>query len=396
MKKSAATDNPNPILPLDRIQITDPALDGSAGANRAQIAIKQIKANTDLEAIQEFLTEYRHSPATLRSYTKECERLLLWSIHVRGKALSSLSRDDFVAYMAFLDDPQPSELWCGQRASKNSADWRPFVGPLSASGKAATLAATNSMLSWLQDAGYISGNPLGLIRQRRKEFLSKDELSKGNEPQKVERFLDEEMWSAFVSVIEDMPAETDREISHRVRARFLMAILYFMAPRVSDLERHTMNSFIEQGGRWWWKIIGKGDKAARLPVPDAMIKELMTYRKALGLKPLPLPDDATPLLASLSGQKPITGRRLNQILKELFEQTAQRLEAHAPHKADKVRRASAHWGRHTALTRLAAESGGDRTLVQKIARHSDVRTTELYIHDEDNALHDKIKQRKLG
>ena len=54
MKKSAATDNPNPILPLDRIQITDPALDGSAGANRAQIAIKQIKANTDLEAIQEF------------------------------------------------------------------------------------------------------------------------------------------------------------------------------------------------------------------------------------------------------------------------------------------------------------------------------------------------------
>ncbi len=396
MKKSVPANNLNPLLPLDRRQITDPSLDGSAGANRAQIAIKQIKANTDLEAIQEFLTEYRHSPATLRSYTKECERLLLWSIHVRGKALSSLSRDDFVAYMAFLDDPQPSELWCGQRASKNSADWRPFVGTLSASGKAATLAATNSMLSWLQDAGYISGNPLGLIRQRRKEFLSKDEQSKGHEPQKVERFLDEEMWSAFVSVIEDMPAETDREISHRVRARFLMAILYFMAPRVSDLERHTMNSFIEQGGRWWWKIIGKGDKAARLPVPDAMIKELMTYRKALGLKPLPLPDDATPLLASLSGQKPITGRRLNQILKELFEQTAQRLEAHAPHKADKVRRASAHWGRHTALTRLAAESGGDRTLVQKIARHSDVRTTELYIHDEDNALHDKIKQRKLG
>lgn len=384
------------IVPLDRLQITDPELDGSLGTNRAQQTFKQISANTDFEAIQEFLTEYRHSPATLRSYTKECERLLLWSIYVRGKALSSLSRDDFVFYMEFLDNPQPHEIWCGTRTSKNSETWRPFVGPLSASAKASTLAATNSMLTWLQDAGYLSGNPLGLIRQRRKEFLAKDEQSKGHEPQKVERFLDEEMWSAFVSVIEDMPSDTERDVLHRIRARFLMAILYFMAPRVSDLERHTMNSFIEQGGRWWWKIIGKGDKAARLPVPDAMMKELMAYRKALGLKPLPLHDDTTPLLASLSGKKPITGRRLNQILKELFEQTAQRLEANAPHKADKVRRASAHWGRHTSLTRLAAESGGDRTLVQKIARHSDVRTTELYIHDEDNALHDKIKQRKLG
>lgn len=381
-------------LSLENFPVDDPALNGGSGSNRARRETLQISADTDLEAVQAFLTEYRRSPATLRAYTKECERLLLWAVHARNKALSSLTREDFVAYMAFLEDPQPKELWCGPKKPRNSDGWRPFVGPLSAQGKAATLAAVNSLLTWLQDAGYLSGNPLGLIRQRRKEFLNKDDKATNNEQQKVERYLDDEMWGAFVDVIDGLPMSSSRELEHKVRARFLMAILFFMAPRVSDLERHTMSSFIEQNGRWWWKIIGKGDKPAKLPVPDAMMRELVAYRRALGLPAIPAPDDTTPLLASLSGDKPISGRRLNQILKALFEQAAQRLDAHAPHKAVKLRRASAHWGRHTSLTRLAEETG-DRSLVQKVARHSDMRTTELYIHDEDNALHDKIKKRTL-
>lgn len=395
MSPSDAPVSPQPHrLSLEDFPAGNATLDGSSGSNRARGETLQISASNDLEAVQAFLAEYRRSPATLRAYTKECERLLLWALFARGKALSSLTREDFVAYMAFLEDPQPRELWCGPKKSRESVAWRPFVGPLSAAGKAATLAAVNSLLTWLQDAGYLSGNPLGLIRQRRKEFLNQDDKATNNEQQKVERYLDQEMWGAFVDVINEMPAANARELEHKVRARFLMAILYFMAPRVSDLERHTMGSFIEQNGRWWWKIIGKGDKPARLPVPDEMMKELVAYRRALGLSAIPAPDDATPLLASLAGDKAISGRRLNQILKSLFEQAAQRLDGHAPHKAVKLRRASAHWGRHTSLTRLAEETG-DRSLVQKVARHSDMRTTELYIHDEDNALHEKIRKRRL-
>lgn len=385
--------------PAERLSLrdypaSDPALNGSAGSNRARPENLQISAATDLEAIDAFLVEYRHSPATLRAYVKECERLLLWSIHVQHKPLSSLTREDFVAYMAFLEDPQPREQWCGPKKPRDSDAWRPFVGPLSSAGKAAALAAINSLMTWLQDAGYLSGNPLGLIRQRRREFLNRDERATQGEPQKVERYLDDEMWQAFVDVIQALPTDSDRALGHKLRARFIMAILFFMAPRISDLERHAMNSFVEHNGRWWWKIVGKGDKPARLPVPDAMMKELVAYRRGLGLSPLPGPDDSTPLLASLDGSRPISGRRLNQILKQLFHEAALRLEDHAPHKADKLRKASAHWGRHTALTRLAAETG-DRTLVQKVARHSDLRTTELYIHDEENALHDKIKKRTL-
>lgn len=384
-----------PRLSLDAFPVGQVELDGSQGSNRARPESLQIAASNDLEAVQAFLNEYRHSPATLRAYTKECERLLLWAVFSRQRALSSLTREDFVAYMAFLEDPQPRDLWCGPKKPRDSDLWRPFVGPLSASGKAAALAAINSLLTWLQDAGWLSGNPLGLIRQRRKEFLNKDERAGSHEQNKVERYLDHDMWAAFVAVIDEMPGGSAAELAHKVRARFIMAIMFFMAPRISDLERNTMGSFVEQNGRWWWKIIGKGDKAARLPVPDAMMKEIVAYRRALGLPALPAPDDALPLLASLDGERAISGRRLNQILKQLFEKAACKLDAEAPHKAVKLRRASAHWGRHTALTRLAEETG-DRTLVQKVARHSDLRTTELYIHDEDNALHDKIRDRKLG
>lgn len=381
-------------LSLQDYPADDAALNGSCGSNRARAENLQISASNDLQAIDAFLAEYRHSPATLRAYTKECERLLLWCLHSQHKPLSSLTREDFVAYMAFLEDPQPRELWCGPKKPRDSKQWRPFVGPLSSAGKAASLAAINSLMTWLQDAGYLSGNPLGLIRQRRREFLNQDERATRGEPQKVERYLDPEMWQAFVDVINALPASSERELEHKARARFIMAILYFMAPRISDLERHGMSSFIEQNGRWWWKIVGKGDKPARLPVPDAMMKELVAYRRALGLPPIPTPDDDTPLLASLDGSRPISGRRLNQILKQLFHEAALRLDEHAPHKAVKLRKASAHWGRHTALTRLADETN-DRTLVQKVARHSDLRTTELYIHDEDNALHDKVRKRTL-
>ncbi len=52
-----------------------------------------IDANNDAEAIASFLNEYKDSPATLRSYAKEIERLLLWCIHVGKVNISSIKRD---------------------------------------------------------------------------------------------------------------------------------------------------------------------------------------------------------------------------------------------------------------------------------------------------------------
>ncbi len=377
------------LLPLERLPLPqDVYKDGSQGSNRATSAKLQIQASNDLEAIAAFLREYQASPGTHRIYQRECERLLLWALHARQKALSSLNRQDFEAYLSFLAQPEPAAFWCGPRRPRQAPDWKPFVGPLGENAKITALAALNSLLSYLVDAGYLAGNPLGLIRQRRKKVQG--ELL----GLKVERFLDAEMWQAVMETVEAWPKDTPEAQAHYERARFILALLLMLAPRASELQTHTMNSFREVRGRWWWYVLGKGQKAARVPVAEDMLLALRRYRSNLGLSPLPHYRDTTPLLLTLDGQRGITARRLNQILKSLFTQAAAQLEATQPHKAEKLRAASAHWGRHTSITEKL-DSGIDRRLVQKLARHADARTTEIYLHDDDEQWHEESQKHRL-
>src|SRR6056297_507684 len=84
-----------------------------------------IDAENDAEAIQSFLNEYKESPETLRSYSKEIERLLLWCIHVNQTNITSLKRDHLLAYQTFLKNPTPKKLWCGPSAARQLKDGSP-------------------------------------------------------------------------------------------------------------------------------------------------------------------------------------------------------------------------------------------------------------------------------
>jgi integrase len=388
------------IRPLDFVRLP-PELDGRSGNNRADKKRLQIKARNDVEAVQAFLAEYDRSPATHRSYQKECERLLLWAAVDCKKPLSGLDRQDFEGYLNFLADPQPAKLWCGVKAKRETPQWRPFVGPLSESAVMTAMAAINSLMAYLVDSGYLAGNPLGLIRQRRRKMqLLEEETTnpavKSTEELHsiVERFLDPEMWSAITQAIEAMPKETERDKDEYERIRFIASFLILLAPRVGELETHRMNSFRESRGRWWWYVTGKGGKSAKVPVPDDMMTALVRYRQHLGLSDVPRKNDETPLLVSVKNGRPISARRLNQILKRLFQQAALQLTPKQAHKADKLRKASAHWGRHTGITEKV-NAGIHERYVQKDARHSDARTTRRYIHEEEDRWHDEAQKQRL-
>lgn len=387
-----------PIRPLDAIVIP-PEVDGHDGDNRAERARLQISAGTDADAINCFLAEYDRSPGTLRVYQRECERLLLWSIVDCGKPLSSLNRQDFEGYLNFLADPQPASLWCGPKADRASDKWRPFVGRLSEGAVLTAMAAINSLMRYLVDAGYLAGNPLGLIRQRRRKLAAEaagpiQSAVTTDEAEKIERFLDEEMWQAVTRAIEQMPRSTPAQQDEYERARFIGAVLYMLAPRAGELESHRMNSFREERGRWWWHVVGKGGKKAKVPVAEDMLQALVRYRKHLGLSAVPKRSDTTPLLVSLKDRSPITARRLNQILKRIFAQAADLLPPESEHKREKLRAASAHWGRHTGIT-AKLDSGIGERYVQKDARHSDARTTRRYIHEEEERWHDEAQKQHL-
>ena len=315
---------------------------------------------------------------------------MLWAAHECHKPLSSLTRQDFEGYLNFLADPQPAERWCAPKANRASAAWRPFVGPLSEPALLTAIAAINSLMTYLVDAGYLAGNPLGLIRQRRRKLA----LEGAGAGTAVERFLDADMWAAVSGAVEALPRDTPAQRDEYERLRFVCALLYLLAPRAGELETHRMNSFQEERGLWWWHVTGKGAKQAKIPVPDDMMQALVRYRKHLGLPAVPRRNDTTPLLLALRDRTPITARRLNQILKRLFARAADMLGPENAHKADKLRAASAHWGRHTGIT-AKVDAGMEERYVQKDARHADRRTTQRYIHEEERRWHEEAQKQRL-
>ena len=100
---------PEPLVPWENIRVPHD-VDGSRGAFRAPKPMCALEADSDYQAISAWLD--RHEAAeTLRAYRREAERLLLWAIVERGKALSSLTSEDATAYRAFLRHPTPRARW---------------------------------------------------------------------------------------------------------------------------------------------------------------------------------------------------------------------------------------------------------------------------------------------
>ncbi|SAL00163.1 integrase [Caballeronia arationis] len=122
------------LAPLERLSVPH-TLSGANGENRST-AFCYIQANHDLAVVRAYLNRYRDQPKTLRTYTKELERFLLWAVVLRGKALSDLRVDDCEAYKDFLKSPDPR--FVGERFARHSPPWRPFAsGELS--GRVAAL-----------------------------------------------------------------------------------------------------------------------------------------------------------------------------------------------------------------------------------------------------------------
>jgi integrase len=391
-EKSARNDSlPIPLRPIDGRRIDDPDINGSRGANRADISLLQIEARTDLEAIQCFLDEYKDSRGTLRVYTKELERLLLWSLIECRKPISSLNRQDFDSYIGFLENPRPIDIWCAKKCSRSSPAWRPFEKGLGKSARLLAMATVNSFMAYLVSSGYLRGNPIALIRRRRKNNAMD---AHNKHVRKVQRFLDEEMWDAVTRSVDAMPQHTQEEVLEYERSRFILAMLVMLAPRAGELESHAMNSFEMRRHGMFWVVTGKGGKTREVAVPPDGVKAIMRYRKHLGLDPIPSENDETPILLSRDGKTGVTARRLNQLLKKIFCDAAKLLEKSTPEKATKLRKASAHWGRHTGIT-SKVDAGMEPRYVQQDAGHADGRTTSMYTHEEEARRQTEAKKQRL-
>ena len=401
-------------------------LDQILGSDTGNVPQRHQKLSLDEQrAIRSWMSDRCGSPATRRAYAKEIERLLLWCIEVQQRSLFQLSRDDFRDYADFLISPQPAQQWCATKTPRlisraraehmlrdtDSFDeetrgliadalavntdstkianplWRPFQSSLSASAARRVMHILQSLMTYLVQTNAVAANPLAVAPLHHKGSMG--ERSEGHSLRNADlrrRALDPGEWQAVWDTLEQMPRNSAPERDAYERLRFLVEAFYCLGARIGELASHSMGT-LEQGSKGWrWYVTGKGGKDAWVPVNSQLFSALMRYRRHIGLSPLPSLGETIPFFMNRRGNRPIGQRQVFNLIKVLFAQTALNLEETAPDKAEKLRRASPHWLRHTYTTHLA-EQCDDPILLQRLARHGDFSTTLRYIDKDDERLH---------
>lgn len=352
-------------------------LSGAQGSNRATAqAPRQIAANDDLAAIGLWLAEYVDSPHTLRSYRKEAERLLAWATQVRGKAVSSLTREDVLAYEAFLANPPPA--WCDEALGRRGAHRRLLAGPLSERSRRQALGILAGLFQYLVRGGYLAGSPFALQPRRRRR--------RGATP-RIDRFLDQPLWQDVLAEVERWPQGTLRERQRYERARWVLRLLYATALRASEAAQAHEGHLRHVRGHWWLHVVGKGGVEGRIPLSEVLMQDYARYRTFLGLPASPDTTSRCPLICGVAGYaQPLTPTAVYLIVKDAFRRIATAWESKQLARAAQLRRVSTHWLRHTAASHQA-DDGVPLHHIQQNLRHSSIATTSIYLHAEDDARH---------
>lgn len=356
-----------------------------------------LKASNDAEAIKSFLIGYQSSKLTYQTYIKELERLVLWCTHVRNVTISDLSYDDVVAYQNFLNNPTPRSLWCGNRRSKClkngtlNPEWRPFADKLSPISIKKTMSILDSFFNYLVQTQYLKGNPLSVNKRRKKRIESHG----------MERWLEKSEINIVLESLTEAKLTSHTPCFNIIRAKYIIYTLFYTGLRLNELTSHTMGDFTLIDGEWYLKVLGKGEKLRKIVVVDEYWDALIEFRKALEFPSLfPEFEEKTPLIPAKDKITSIHRRRIDQILKWAFELGARKYEQLAQtqpderhkhlHRASKLRKASAHWLRHSYGTYLV-KSGCAIEKVKALMGHSDISTTMIYVHIATNDLHDSAQ-----
>jgi len=374
----AANVSTSTIACLENLQLPD-ALSGTEGVNRGAPGKNQTGATNDWEAIQAWLNAHPKESATWRSYRTQAERILLWSVFERGKALSSLNVADIAAYREFIK--APSRQWTAPRGIERwSPHWRPFVGPLAPSSRATAHRVLHALFTWLVAMRYLDFNPwLG-------NRLTAEERDAASS--KALHALTREQYGFLAKF-----AEEAGDLPWGQRAQCMLMLAYATGLRISELCAaklgHLETKWVDDaiGMAWTLRVRGKGHKTRVVPMPSMVMDALVRY---LGWRGLPIEptywEGQTPIIAALtrSGQhheQAITPLGLAKAFRRLFTQAGGHLQRVDPKGAKRLEAATTHWLRHTYGTHMI-EAGMPLDIVQDNMGHASPATTSRYVTTE--------------
>jgi site-specific recombinase XerD len=348
-------------------------LDGSRGTFRAPRATCALDADDDHAAVHAWL-ELQESPATRRAYCKEAERLMLWALVERGRALSSLTTEDAIAYRAFLRKPMPRDRWIGPTRPRASHEWRPFAGPLSPRSAAYALSVIGALYRWLIEQRYLLANPFAGVKVKSAKRVTAIDADRGFSPHE---------WSLVRSVADGIEWSDDWSQPAAQRLKFLLDFWHATGLRPHEIVSARLGDVgRDDHGDDWLHVIGKGQKEGNVAVPLSALAALEGYLVQRGL-PVTRSrwDPSVPLVPTVEGEGGITASRLWAVFRRFFSTAAEQLQEVSPSTAEKLKRATPHWLRHTHATHALA-AGAELTTVRDNLRHASVATTSVYLHTD--------------
>ena len=327
----------------------------------AALTTSLLAANSDVDAVQAWLTARASSGATAKSYRREATRLLLWLQHACAEAtLAQMRIEDCNAYMAFLQNIPAS--WISRRsAAPGQVGWAPFRGQLSHDSQQQAIVIVASLFTWLQSAQYLQGNPWVLVNKKT-----------GDDKQK--NVLDTKAFSANASAAILQFIDQQVPSPSRTRIRFIVVFLSSVGLRSSELLNAKLGQIQHASEGWLLQVHGKGAKNRIVHLPGQAMAALHDYLSACGMEALEATDPHLPLLANLKEPTQHVGyQALYEHVSGWLSKAVLRSALPSSEKS-KLLGASTHWLRHTFGTRaVALEVPLD--VIQAQLGHASIQTT---------------------
>lgn len=402
--------NPH-IVPLEKLSL-GLGLDGKTGTNRADDHVRSLEATDDIGAVNAWLCARAVNRNTQGVYRKEAERFLLWCTQERELAMSSAGLQEASLYLRWLEqlgrlEPKdwakqwklPQCDWIGAKNTpREDPAWRPFNGPLSQPSRKMSVTVIRQLFNFLHKTGYIIYNPFDQISHK-VPFLE----GEGAPKEFADRAFSPEQWAVVTQTFEAM---NDDEAHARLGVVLMLG--KGLGLRASEMlnaradwivTRRIDNELINV-----LEVIGKGDKARRLPLQDEQIALINHYFNVRGIAPLGLAPADTPLLASLGRGRQNTLRDgmahrlglsrsgLYRTLDTFFKDCAANMQSEHPLDAAKFRASSTHWLRHTFAS--SALQAMPVNVVQSAMGHASISTTSLYLTPEEAQVARGMKKMK--
>jgi site-specific recombinase XerD len=353
---------------------------------------------------EETANTYSYHVAKLRWY---CERI--------GVPPTQWTQSHANAFIAFLRDlpadclcrkietgrlrkgPDGSEQPILRFARADEDGYTPFRTAPSAGSRDDILRCVRALFNELHEDGVIRRNPMARVKTRKSRRIN------------AERSLDLDLYAYVLDYLDALPVPDDNAARLRARDRFAFVALRELGLRASELVGVRMRDVYPltdpKTARTYWILKideehAKGSKGRDVPMTRAVFEELMAYRSAFGLAPVPEAGEEYGLLLSVQTKPVAIGSRLvteaksrryfrawasitsrkslYAIVKSRLDEVAESLERDGRGaEATQLREVSPHWLRHTFAKALIVR-GRDIRVVAESLGHASVTTTMAY------------------